>query len=156
MPEPKYLKNICPVCHEPQLGSHYHESTEAPIDVQYGPLHFLGTRDQATACLESLSGLPVITMSPDIAKLIYLLTEALEITESECPPEIEAIRADDTIIAYRKQASDSDVVSVMGRPREDEDGRSGFYWFRLTNGDLILGLYPRGDTYLEMSCRNEV
>ena len=23
-----YLKNICSVCHEPQLGSHYHESDD--------------------------------------------------------------------------------------------------------------------------------
>jgi len=26
--EPVYLKNICPVCKEPQLGSHYHEQEE--------------------------------------------------------------------------------------------------------------------------------
>ena len=29
------------------------------------------------------------------------------------------------------------------------NGRSEFKWIRLQNGDLILGVYPRGDTYFE-------
>lgn len=27
------------------------------------------------------------------------------------------------------------------------DGRSEWKWFRLANGDLILGCWPQGDTY---------
>jgi hypothetical protein len=30
----------------------------------------------------------------------------------------------------------------------DNDGRSDFVWLRLPNGDLILGVWPQGDTYL--------
>jgi hypothetical protein len=29
------------------------------------------------------------------------------------------------------------------------DGRSQFVWVRLANGDLILGVYPQGDTYFD-------
>lgn len=26
--EPKYLRNVCPVCHEPMLGTHYHDTND--------------------------------------------------------------------------------------------------------------------------------
>lgn len=29
----------------------------------------------------------------------------------------------------------------------EDDGRSGWRWIRLANGDLILGVFPHGDTY---------
>lgn len=30
--EPKHVRNICPVCGEPQLGTHYHALPEEPED----------------------------------------------------------------------------------------------------------------------------
>ena len=38
MKEPKYKTNICPTCHEPQIGAHYHENNtgkEEPI-IRFG------------------------------------------------------------------------------------------------------------------------
>jgi hypothetical protein len=50
-------------------------------------------------------------------------------------------------IAYRQLASDNIAKQVLASPRNE--GCSPFYWFRLANGDLILGVYPQADTYME-------
>ena len=50
-------------------------------------------------------------------------------------------------IAYRQKASKTMVEHVLAQVENTSNGRSQFYWFRLANGDLILGVYPRGDTY---------
>lgn len=39
------------------------------------------------------------------------------------------------------------VQTVLAASEDDEDGRSEWLWVRLPNGDLILGVYPQGDTY---------
>lgn len=41
------------------------------------------------------------------------------------------------------------VTSVLSSPLNTTDGKSNWYWFRLPNGDLALGAFPQGDTYLE-------
>lgn len=38
-------------------------------------------------------------------------------------------------------------VEMMLKAEVDDNGRSEWQWFRLANGDLIFGCYPRGDTY---------
>jgi hypothetical protein len=38
----------------------------------------------------------------------------------------------------------------LNRDPEDDDTRSQVLMFRLPNGDLILGFYPQGDTYVEI------
>lgn len=53
------------------------------------------------------------------------------------------------VIATIHPASLSVVELVAARSIDDPDGRSQFMWVRLPNGDLILGVYPQGDTYLE-------
>lgn len=47
-------------------------------------------------------------------------------------------------------ASVESVEKVLKASLFDEDGRSQFMWIRLANGDLILGVYPQGDTYFEV------
>jgi hypothetical protein len=41
------------------------------------------------------------------------------------------------------------VAKVLNAP-ENDDGRSGWTWLRLGNGDLMLGIFPCGDTYCEV------
>jgi len=52
-------------------------------------------------------------------------------------------------IALRQNASQEMAEYVISQKEADLDGRSQYYWFRLSNGDLILGVYPCGDTYFE-------
>lgn len=69
------------------------------------------------------------------------------------PKEITELKAEDDngnttdrLIAVRQDASEAWASKVL-QSRVSDDGRSDFYWFRLTNGDLVLGVYPRGDMY---------
>ena len=50
--------------------------------------------------------------------------------------------------AYVHAASPDAVRTVLDAPEGTPDGRSEYVWLRLANGDLILGVFPRGDTYL--------
>jgi hypothetical protein len=47
-----------------------------------------------------------------------------------------------------KPASPESVETVLAAGEDDDDGRSEWLWVRLPNADLILGVYPQGDTYL--------
>lgn len=42
------------------------------------------------------------------------------------------------------------VRTVMNAPLETGDGRSEWMWLLLQNGDLVLGVFPQGDTYCEI------
>lgn len=44
-------------------------------------------------------------------------------------------------------ASDESVREVMAQAAGTDDGRSEWTWLRLPNGDLMLGVFPRGETY---------
>lgn len=44
---------------------------------------------------------------------------------------------------------ESAVEAVIAPPNEENDGWSPWVWLRLSNGDLILGRFPQGDTYFE-------
>lgn len=48
-------------------------------------------------------------------------------------------------------ANNKDVLHVLSSPEKTGDGRSEFVWVRLLNGDLLLGVFPQGDTYIEVS-----
>lgn len=50
-------------------------------------------------------------------------------------------------IAWAMDASQGAVDYVLTRQTDDPDGRSPWFWLRLANGDLVLGTFPRGDTY---------
>lgn len=50
------------------------------------------------------------------------------------------------LIATASKADETVANMVIDEPIGN-DGRSEWQWFRLSNGDLILGVYPRGDTY---------
>jgi hypothetical protein len=39
---------------------------------------------------------------------------------------------------------------LMAMDTSTGDGRSPFNWYRLTNGDLILGTAPQGEGYFAM------
>lgn len=53
------------------------------------------------------------------------------------------------VIATIKPADPEIVQQVLAADESDDDGRSQWVWVRLPNGDLILGVYPQGDTYFE-------
>jgi len=53
------------------------------------------------------------------------------------------------IIASIHPASEQSVKTVMMQSETSGDGRSPWVWLRLPNGDLILGVFPQGDTYFE-------
>lgn len=50
--------------------------------------------------------------------------------------------------AYIHPASSKMVQLVLNATERDPDGRSEYCWLRLPNGDLMLGVFPCGDTYL--------
>ncbi|MGW8177622.1 MAG: hypothetical protein ACWGQW_02335 [bacterium] len=49
----------------------------------------------------------------------------------------------------RHPASREMVYKILSRGDDPDDGRSGFYYFLMPNGDMILGVYPTGETYFE-------
>jgi hypothetical protein len=44
-------------------------------------------------------------------------------------------------------ASLQHVAAVSQADEHSENGRSEWLWIRLANGDLVLGVFPQGDTY---------
>ena len=44
-------------------------------------------------------------------------------------------------------ASAESIGYVLSQDIDTGDGRSEWVWVRLGNGDLILGVFPQGDTY---------
>lgn len=48
------------------------------------------------------------------------------------------------------RASKKSIKTVLSAPEGDSDGRSEFVWVRLATGDLILGVFPKGDTYFKV------
>lgn len=61
------------------------------------------------------------------------------------------IRHDETgaVIAETFPASQDAVDRLLAAP-VDADGRSEWTWLRLANGDLMLGLFPAGETYFDL------
>ena len=55
-------------------------------------------------------------------------------------------RPTETVIAEYHRASPAAVERVLEAPLTG-DGRSEWRWIRLANGDLILGVFPHGETY---------
>lgn len=51
-------------------------------------------------------------------------------------------------LAFVHPASKQSIKKVLNAEQGDDDGRSEYCWLRLPNGDLMLGVFPRGDTYL--------
>lgn len=50
-------------------------------------------------------------------------------------------------LAWIQPASAESVRTVLTADENSGDGRSNWVWVRLRNGDLILGVFPQGDTY---------
>ena len=59
-------------------------------------------------------------------------------------------------VAAVSPADTKDVEHVLSQPESGGNGRSNWVWMRLNNGDLILGVFPQGDTYIEITDRLEV
>lgn len=71
--------------------------------------------------------------------------------------EPHAIFAEDESGNFTRQlgwvtpAKQKDVDSLLAKPPIGFDNRSEWVWLRLQDGTLILGTFPQGDTYLDMS-----
>lgn len=55
-----------------------------------------------------------------------------------------------------RSASDEDAQRVLNASERDPNGRSGFRWITLPNGDLVLAVYPQGDLYEELTQKKRV
>jgi hypothetical protein len=55
----------------------------------------------------------------------------------------------DHFLYSTKPASTKAINAVLSTSMFDENGRSEWVWVRLRNGDLVLGVFPQGDTYFE-------
>lgn len=71
--------------------------------------------------------------------------------------KIKVIEVDDSALNEQGQvaflaticdASPTEVSFVLAQSPTEDDGRSDWCWIRLPNGDLILGVFPQGETYL--------
>jgi len=54
----------------------------------------------------------------------------------------------DVVIARQVSATPEHAERVLAAVEGDMDGRSEWRWVRFQNGDLMLGVFPHGDTYL--------
>lgn len=62
-------------------------------------------------------------------------------------------------LAWVHPASEQSVHTVLSSEVDTGNGRSEWAWLRLPNGDLMLGVFPQGDTYFEVekdACYTEV
>ena len=57
----------------------------------------------------------------------------------------------DAMVVHRADADPDDVIYVLSMSPELDDARSQWQWFRLPNGDLILGVFPQGSTYFDVT-----
>lgn len=60
------------------------------------------------------------------------------------------------VLAWSFPARSDGVAKVMAATEGDEDGRSEWVWIRLANGDLFLGVAPRGDTYEDLEAETQL
>ena len=54
---------------------------------------------------------------------------------------------DGLFIASVHPAAQAARLRVLNADEFSDDGRSNWVWVRLRNGDLILGVFPQGETY---------
>lgn len=50
-------------------------------------------------------------------------------------------------------ASSDDALKVLKQPCDTGNGCLKFMWLRLRDGTLMLGVFPQGDTYMDVSDR---
>ena len=62
---------------------------------------------------------------------------------------------DDGMQVLIHPATKEAVKTIMEAPLETGDGRSEWMFLRLPNGDLFLGVFPQGDTYLAVEADAE-
>lgn len=92
---------------------------------------------------------------------VHPATDHTNLRNTELPAKVDArvLYAEDengqptTPIACRTPAALIDAARLLAMPATGHDRRSEFFWLRLQNGDLLLGTYPQGDTYIEFSDR---
>lgn len=53
-------------------------------------------------------------------------------------------------IGWVTPAKQEHVNFVLAQSNED-NGRSPWFWLRMQDGTLVLGLFPQGDTYMHVS-----
>lgn len=77
---------------------------------------------------------------------------------SESPVDLsDAIRdfGDHPVQVSRENATFEQAHELMQKDPDSEE-RSQFQWFRLPNGDLILGFYPQGDAYFNATAAIDI
>lgn len=65
-----------------------------------------------------------------------------------------ASEVDDEFVIAETVPAGAESKAVLWAPVND--GRSGWTWIRLANGDLILGVYPLGETYESLAMKVDV
>lgn len=56
-------------------------------------------------------------------------------------------QAGEECFMWEEPAPQEAVDYVLNQPTQGLDGRSDWVWIRLPDGDLVLAIYPQGDTY---------
>lgn len=59
-------------------------------------------------------------------------------------------------VASTHPANADDVEFVLNQDVGMYEGRSDFEWVRLSSGELMLGVWPRGDAYIEVTEKLEI
>ncbi len=59
----------------------------------------------------------------------------------------------DFVLATNIDAKREDVDFLLSQPVDNWDGRSDWRWVRLQNGDLMLAVFPCGETYFYIAER---
>jgi len=72
------------------------------------------------------------------------MREILQTEDNETGETLET-----PILLATASVADPMMVNFVVNQPVGNDGRSEWQWFRLANGDLILGVFPCGDTYTE-------
>lgn len=73
-------------------------------------------------------------------------TDPIDLTEDVLSPDTPT----PPIRIIRTDADHEHVIQVLSGDPNQDDTRSQWQWFRLPNGDLILGVFPQGKTYLDV------
>lgn len=62
----------------------------------------------------------------------------------------------DAYIGIVTPCTDDEAKALLELSPNTGDTRSDFFWLRLPDGTLVLGVFPQGDTYLEVCGKHSV
>lgn len=83
-----------------------------------------------------------------------LLTMMMDVLDAVDEVEADIVKLQPTCmghIAHVWPVYNADTAPSLLKEAVGDDTRSSWNWLRLANGDLMIGVFPCGDTYVELS-----